>query len=273
MHRLVGTGTGGPVRRRAWPAAPPGGPRSRRERCGLRPGPRAVRRTPRAGASGRPRRPKGTGSACSLAAALSSFREMRSSIFALARSFLAWSRCNFPNVERARATVHSFPAAGSDQVLPARRLPCRCSCRTRLCGGPLRPRAEEVGFEPTVPMRHNGFRDRPIRPLSHSSGRDASRSDLVRNLEEGLRGASPARRTRSGGWCPAPGRTPGSGRASAAGGGSCATAWPPRRTEPAVRSASLLGEERGQESAAFGGARHHPVTSSSWLSRGSAQRL
>ncbi len=29
--------------------------------------------------------------------------------------------------------------------------------------------AEEVGFEPTVPSRHNGFRDRPIRPLSHSS--------------------------------------------------------------------------------------------------------
>ena len=55
---------------------------------------------------------RGDGSACSLAAALSSFREMRSSIFALARSFLAWSRCNFPNVERARATVHSFPAAG-----------------------------------------------------------------------------------------------------------------------------------------------------------------
>ena len=67
-------------------------------------------------------------------------------------------------------------------MLPAGRLPCRCSCRTRPCDGPLRPRAEEVGFEPTVPMRHNGFRDRPIRPLSHSSGRDATRSDLVRRL-------------------------------------------------------------------------------------------
>ena len=36
-------------------------------------------------------------------------------------------------------------------------------------------------------MRHNGFRDRPIRPLSHSSGRDPSRSDLVRRLAEGIR--------------------------------------------------------------------------------------
>jgi hypothetical protein len=26
-----------------------------------------------------------------------------------------------------------------------------------------------VGFEPTVPKGHNGFRDRPIRPLSHPS--------------------------------------------------------------------------------------------------------
>ena len=31
--------------------------------------------------------------------------------------------------------------------------------------------AEGVGFEPTVRMTHNGFRDRPIRPLSHPSGR------------------------------------------------------------------------------------------------------
>jgi hypothetical protein len=30
--------------------------------------------------------------------------------------------------------------------------------------------AEGVGFEPTVPKGHNGFRDRPIRPLSHPSG-------------------------------------------------------------------------------------------------------
>ncbi len=34
--------------------------------------------------------------------------------------------------------------------------------------------AEEVGFEPTVPRRHNGFRDRPIRPLSHSSVEEIS---------------------------------------------------------------------------------------------------
>ena len=31
--------------------------------------------------------------------------------------------------------------------------------------------AEGVGFEPTVPKGHNGFRDRPIRPLSHPSER------------------------------------------------------------------------------------------------------
>src|SRR5579863_2396156 len=31
--------------------------------------------------------------------------------------------------------------------------------------------AEGVGFEPTVRSTHNGFRDRPIRPLSHPSGR------------------------------------------------------------------------------------------------------
>ena len=31
-------------------------------------------------------------------------------------------------------------------------------------------RAEGVGFEPTVRSAHNGFRDRPIRPLSHPSG-------------------------------------------------------------------------------------------------------
>jgi hypothetical protein len=31
------------------------------------------------------------------------------------------------------------------------------------------PPAEGVGFEPTVPIGHNGFRDRPIRPLSHPS--------------------------------------------------------------------------------------------------------
>ncbi len=32
--------------------------------------------------------------------------------------------------------------------------------------------AEEVGFEPTVPIRHNGFRDRPVRPLRHPSAID-----------------------------------------------------------------------------------------------------
>ncbi len=36
--------------------------------------------------------------------------------------------------------------------------------------------AEGVGFEPTVRMTYNGFRDRPIRPLSHPSGRQDRRS-------------------------------------------------------------------------------------------------
>jgi hypothetical protein len=40
---------------------------------------------------------------------------------------------------------------------------------TELVATPLL--AEGVGFEPTVRMTHNGFRDRPIRPLSHPSGR------------------------------------------------------------------------------------------------------
>ena len=31
--------------------------------------------------------------------------------------------------------------------------------------------AERVGFEPTVPFEYNGFRDRPIQPLSHLSAR------------------------------------------------------------------------------------------------------
>src|SRR5262245_18901150 len=32
------------------------------------------------------------------------------------------------------------------------------------------PLAEGVGFEPTVPIAgHNGFRDRPVRPLRHPS--------------------------------------------------------------------------------------------------------
>ena len=33
--------------------------------------------------------------------------------------------------------------------------------------------AERVGFEPTVPFGYNGFRDRPIQPLSHLSARPA----------------------------------------------------------------------------------------------------
>ncbi len=36
--------------------------------------------------------------------------------------------------------------------------------------------AEGVGFEPTVRMTYNGFRDRPIRPLSHPSGGEPRRS-------------------------------------------------------------------------------------------------
>ena len=35
--------------------------------------------------------------------------------------------------------------------------------------------AEEVGFEPTVPVtRDGGFQDRCLKPLDHSSGRDGS---------------------------------------------------------------------------------------------------
>ena len=35
--------------------------------------------------------------------------------------------------------------------------------------------AEAVGFEPTVPRGYNGFRDRPIRPLSHASVAEITR--------------------------------------------------------------------------------------------------
>jgi hypothetical protein len=207
------------------------------------------------------------------------------------------------NVRVPRFTPFRSPR--SDQVLPARRLPCRCSCRTRPCGGPLRPRAEEVGFEPTVPMRHNGFRDRPIRPLSHSSGRDPSRSDLVRKVEEAPPGGSPARRTRSEGRSPAwPGR--GSRAASQARGRwrnrpvrplgrtiettsaraaesvpppfgpgpdqlfpSEARLGPEEFPKPSVRFSAKKEDTRAPHSSA----RTPPLTSSSWLSRGSAQRL
>jgi hypothetical protein len=40
--------------------------------------------------------------------------------------------------------------------------------------------AEGVGFEPTVRMTYNGFRDRPIRPLSHPSGGEPRRCEGVR---------------------------------------------------------------------------------------------
>jgi hypothetical protein len=190
-------------------------------------------------------------------------------------------------------------------VLPARRLPCRCSCRTRQCGGPLRRRAEEVGFEPTVPMRHNGFRDRPIRPLSHSSGRDPSRSDLVRKVEEGPPGGSPARRTRSEGRSPAwAARVP---RASSQAGGRLRNRRSDRRGGqsrrprqwrqnrlflPSARDRDQLAPSEGRlgaggfplpsvrfsakkedTKAPHSSARTPPLTSSSWLSRGSAQRL
>ncbi len=36
---------------------------------------------------------------------------------------------------------------------------------------PIENMAERVGFEPTVPSRDNGFRDRPVRPLQHLSVR------------------------------------------------------------------------------------------------------
>jgi hypothetical protein len=39
--------------------------------------------------------------------------------------------------------------------------------------------AEGVGFEPTVRRTYNGFRDRPIRPLSHPSREETRRRALV----------------------------------------------------------------------------------------------
>ena len=36
-----------------------------------------------------------------------------------------------------------------------------------------------MGFEPTVPKGHNGFRDRPIRPLSHPSSSQTAAHSLV----------------------------------------------------------------------------------------------
>jgi hypothetical protein len=39
--------------------------------------------------------------------------------------------------------------------------------------------AERVGFEPTVPQGHNGFRDRPIQPLSHLSFTEYSKNRIT----------------------------------------------------------------------------------------------
>src|SRR5512134_680738 len=41
------------------------------------------------------------------------------------------------------------------------------------------PMAERVGFEPTVPFGYNGFRDRPIQPLSHLSARSGRGRDSL----------------------------------------------------------------------------------------------
>ena len=68
-------------------------------------------------------------------------------------------------------------------MLPAERLPCRKTL-ARDATGRLDPVAEGVGFEPTVPMRHNGFRDRPIRPLSHPSGEEPSRCAVNQQMGE-----------------------------------------------------------------------------------------
>ena len=114
-----------------------------------------------------------------------------------------------------------------------------------------------MGFEPTVPMRHNGFRDRPIRPLSHSSGRDASRSDLVRNLEEGLLGSVAGAKNEVRRIPPDPNQATSPEADGAA---------PSSRT---VRFPAKNDDRRAAHSAAP----TPPVTSSSWLSRGSVQRL
>ena len=79
-------------------------------------------------------------------------RARRSSILALARSFLAWSRCNFPNVERARATVHSFPAAGDDQtLLQAGRGALPFSSHSPQCEGLLGPERRRWDLNPRCP--------------------------------------------------------------------------------------------------------------------------
>jgi antirestriction protein ArdC len=47
--------------------------------------------------------------------------------------------------------------------------------------------AEEQGFEPWVEVTsHNGFRDRPVQPLRHSSGEHYSYM-IVRHLTSGQR--------------------------------------------------------------------------------------
>jgi hypothetical protein len=86
----------------------------------------------------------------------------------------------------------TWPASGGDLCCPVRtshlvrrprsHLQAVAPARRSLLGGPRAASAcravapgscacaEGVGFEPTVRRTYNGFRDRPIRPLSHPSG-------------------------------------------------------------------------------------------------------
>jgi hypothetical protein len=73
--------------------------------------------------------------------------------------------------------VDGSPCGGSSSIRRRTTNPCREPAGVYDVSRHLSPmsrditRAEGVGFEPTVRMTYNGFRDRPIRPLSHPSGR------------------------------------------------------------------------------------------------------
>ena len=52
-------------------------------------------------------------------------------------------------------------------------------------GSSLRSMAEGVGFEPTVGITYNGFRDRPVQPLRHPSAHSVSHSHFRLNFRPG----------------------------------------------------------------------------------------
>ncbi len=82
---------------------------------------------------------------------------------------------------------------------PGARATTRNPTGTRMDLG-RRPAAEGVGFEPTVPRGHNGFRDRPIRPLSHPSSEQETIGPARRDVHWSRPGHGwSAPRRRSGG--------------------------------------------------------------------------